>query len=1113
MFDEARRRHPMLAFFSQRPITVGVVMMAVLVLGGVALKRTPIELMPGGIENRSIRVTIPYNDTNSQASPIVVEEEVTLPVEGELYTIAGLEELNCVTTGNESQFFLSFKRGEDMDEAWAQVMDALERARPKLSDDVGKFRVRRGGWGGGAGIPLGFVSFFWDDSAEDPEIKLEDVILPELESINGIASAEFFGGQRPYILIEIDQEKVRGRNVNIGDLLQNLRQENFRSPAGKVDTSSGEIYLVADSRLKSLDEIRSLPVRDGLTLGQIADVRETYSVSRYQRVNGRWGATAMLQMSGDANAVETSERTRETMNAMESDPRLKGFKTRIGWLQGDTITTSLDSLFETMLWGALFAMVVLTIFLKNVRIAATIAISIPVSLTMAVAVLYLMDETINMLVLIGFTIVAGMLLDNAIVVAENIFRRRQLGESPSVASVMGAGEVGLAMTLATSTTVIVFAVTAFMIEDDTMRMFMNKMGLAVSLSLCFSIVVAVLVIPMVMNKLALGGDGPKRAQRWFRGRRLALQQFARRGILFRVLVLPLFLVWEIAALFVGRAKRHGSNTPVIDWFSKMYSVVERPLIRGRYLVLPLIVIGTVIAITMVYDAQTRTDQNQGKRERIFISISYESTSELQFLDGDQEKLDRMWVDYALETERILWGSKSTPKGQVEDSELRAKAIEKYGIKDLSLSFNSSRLMVRATLYPDMIEQSDQLYKNIMRDIPKRAGAKVWGSFEGGANTEVSVLLRGPDTQRLMELGDEVVLRLSTVKGLEGLRVDTETGMDELRMDFDRERAEAFGIQADMLARIVAFNLSGTALNEYQRPDARLPLRVQFAPFTDAQGRPKDPDLSDVRELQVPGSNGSGVAAKAVTRSTGLTNPGLGSISRQDRQTTLKVVGTTSSDDMFRIRGEVQRALADVSLPTSYSYSLSGRFRDLERQDSEMMTSGLAVLLLVFLLMCFLFEDFFAPLSIALVSIPGAALGGMLLMWLTDTPLDGTGFLGGMMLVGLVVNNGIVMVDLIIRLRKQGMDRVEATLQACRQRMRPVLMTTFTTAFGLIPMAIGAASASGIPYYPIGRMVLGGLLLSMVYTLAFVPLLYLILDDLSVALKAWFRGIFGAKAPA
>ncbi|MBZ0137512.1 MAG: efflux RND transporter permease subunit [Planctomycetes bacterium] len=1222
---EARQRHPILAFFARRPVTVAVLLVATAVLGMISTNLMPVELLPAGVEGKSLSVEVEYNRTGGNVSPMIVEKEVTLLVEAELSTISGITELTAVSRGTESDFYLSFDKDRDMDEAYAEVWAAVERARLRLPDTVGRIQVNRSR-GDSSSWPVAFVNFSWDDGTTDPYLKLEQKIQPHLESIEGVASVNFFGTHRKFLAVDLDPEKTRSYGINLADLLQRLRGDNFRAPAGKVTIEEGDgstlkqsrdVYLVADSRFASVEEIENLPVRPGLRLSDITrhgveggrehkGVYETVSVSTYVRVNRQDGATAMVFKTGDSNTVDVGKKLATGLDELRNNPEMSGFSIRVPWNQGDSIMESIENLLWTLLWGGVLAFFVLLLFLKSWRLSLMIALSIPLSMTMALAVMYFANETINLMVLMGFTLAAGMLLDNSIVVAENVFRRHSLGEEPYAAAVRGAGEVGLALILATSTTVIVFVTVVAMLDDEMLAHFMGKIGLPVCLSLGFSILLAIGVIPMTMYRMGMLKKEQKfPLRRWFVARRSKLTRRWRAGGAMRVVVLPGIALWEVMALFVGRNKDGLPGTPVVDRLAGWYESTIRAILPLRYLLTALVLSLTLFGVFWVYGAQSRTDRNQGNRDSVQLRMSFDDGSDimvskhalritaidpgsaaeqarlktddyilryndrpvdslddlrrleesvppgavipvqvargkrtgtLDIVSGpsgihgemmDTEPLrDAIWTTYVFDVEDILLGTEGAAEKRraaieqgMDEEEAKLlygrtpdEAREWFGIKDLSTSFSAGRANFWIYLDPERVAQSGDFYKRMIEAMPERAGVDVRGEFQGGDSSvsEVSVRINGPDTARLVQLADEVIVRLSSVEGLEGLRIDADEGLDEVTIGVDRQRAAAFGVEPSVLSQVIGFQLSGTSLRDYQKGENLLPLRVRFAPPADAGGNPRDPGLQDVSETRVATGAGASVAAKAMTTTSGMAKSSVGEIRRTNRKTSLRVVGTTSSEDLERIQQQVRNAMQGVKFPPGYEQELGGRFGDFEGQFTSLWTSLLWAAVLVFLVMCFLFESFLKPVCILIASLPGAMLGGFGLLYVTDTPIDGITMLGLLVLVGVVVNNGIVLVDLINRLRQQGVGRTEAIETGSRQRLRPIILTSLTTAFGLVPMAMGDAKFVGMPYYPMGRMVLGGILLSMVYTLVLVPLLYTILDDIGVAVKSWVAVIVGRK---
>ncbi|MCF6228383.1 MAG: efflux RND transporter permease subunit, partial [Planctomycetes bacterium] len=849
--EAARKRHPILAFFASRPVTVIVLFVAFTVLGLISLDRMPLELIPGGLEPKFLSVSIPYSEGNNRVSPSTVEREVTLPVESELSTIPGVKNLSANSSATEASFTLEFDGDRDMDEAYAEVMAALERARLRLPDNVGKIRVRRNN-SGGSGLPLAFVNFYWDADTKDPYLTLERLIQPEIENIEGVGSLQFFGAHSKYIAVDLDADKAVSYGVDLAGLLNKLRGDNFRAPAGKIDMPDGtkagrEVYLVSDSKFESLADLAQFPVRDGLVLSDITrhgedhkGVYETHGVSSHVRVNGRFGATAMIFKTGDANTVEVGNRMQATLDDLKDKPFMRGFHILVPFSQGEAIKSGIWTLLETLAWGGLLAVLVLTLFLKSWRLSLVIASAIPITMLMALGVMYFMGESINLIILMGFTLAAGMLLDNAIVVAENVYRRFAMGEHSMAAAVRGAGEISLALVLATSTTVVVFVCIVFFSENEMISFYMGKLGLPVMLSLGFSIVLALVVIPMAMLRmgiLRLQHKGKVRS--WFVGQRLRLRDYMAGGGTKVVFGIPLVLLWEFFALFIGRNSTGMPSMPIVNAVGRGYVHFIRTIAPARFWLIPLVLIVSISGIIGSFAELSQTDRNQGRRERVAFRVKFPGSSDLMVqkqalqileistgspaaksrlavgdfilrynekpLASEQALLERtretvgnsevrivfvrgsgtyedtvgggelgikvalnetesirdsIWTTYVFDVERQLLGEvgadkrreKATSNGMTEEEAFRIhgrtpeEAKREFGIRSFSSSFNAARARFWLYLEKDRVDEGNQLYANIVKAMPKRAGVDVSGQFEGGSSSssEVEIKITGPD---------------------------------------------------------------------------------------------------------------------------------------------------------------------------------------------------------------------------------------------------------------------------------------------------------------------------------------------------------------------------------
>ncbi|MCA8938846.1 MAG: efflux RND transporter permease subunit, partial [Planctomycetes bacterium] len=564
------KRHPIIGTFAKRPVSLLVLIFATMLIGflvtipipGITVERVVVALMPNGFESRDIRVEVPLSSRDTNLSPAQIEKEITLPIEGELATIPGIERLSSESDRNEASFRLTFAKHIDLDDAFAQVRDRVERAKRLIKADIGQPRMRR--WSG-ASMPISYLAVRFDEDVERPFDKLQNRIMPALESIDGVSDVQIWGDVSPYYRIALKKDKMG--LYNLGDLISHLSGDNFSKPVGQAEIGDSKAYLVVDSRFRTLDQLKNYPVSESLALKDVADVYETASSSSvvfsyaWEEDKGHFtggrGVFLPIYKNSDANTVSTCAALTRTIEELGEDPTLKGVSYFSAFNQGDEIVSQLLILLETVAIGGALAVLVLLIFLKRLRLALIIALSIPLSMTMALLVMYFMGEIVSLFTLMGFTIVAGMLLDNAIVVSENIYRRFDIDASHQAAAVAGAGEVGMALTLATSTTIIVFFALWLVGDDPTMMTMLTALGYPICFSLIFSVFVALAVIPYTMGRVFGGVKRSDRLEVRERYHR-SFRKIYRLPVLGRVASFPL-------ALFFGRPPEIQANTSIGDW--------------------------------------------------------------------------------------------------------------------------------------------------------------------------------------------------------------------------------------------------------------------------------------------------------------------------------------------------------------------------------------------------------------------------------------------------------------------------------------------------------------------------------------------------------------------
>ncbi len=1007
-------------FALSRPVTVFMTLLAVLVLGGIAWKRIPVQLMPTGYDHPYIWVWIPYQGS----TPRETERQIVQPIEDALETLPGIHEMDSRAGQNYARFRLEFDQDTDMDEAWAGLVDRMERTRSELPDDFDQYYVYRYN---PEDEPILWAAISIPEGTEDPAYMIETHVQRRLERVPGVARVEYHGANRARVYIDFNRESLDRHNVSLYQVMQSLRSDNFTMPSGEVEEDGRVVLVRSMATFESREQIAALPIGGGLRLQDVAEVVVAQPLNTsIHRVNGDNAASIDVYKESGANTIEVCRRVQQAIDELEADPVLAGFDVHRFFDQGDLILESINNLKNTALQGGVLAVIVLLFFLRRVRVTIVIALAIPLSLLMTVVIEYFAGESVNVLMMMGLMLAVGMTVDNSIVVVEAIYRRRELGEEPVSAALHGTAEVALAILAATLTTVVVFLPLILMSDDAQFSFFMGKLGLPVCWALFCSLLVALVFVPLATVKF--GGAPPARPSRivrWTTGRyeRLLALTLRNRTTAFCLLVVSL---WSMSIPMKFIKKSDEGSGGIIDF---------------------------VIAMELPASFTTaEVDEAIGKYERL--------------LEDRREE----WRIRAIRARR--WGG--SRRGFV------MAFMEKRQRGDVSKEEISEQL-------PELIEGVDN------------PGVKAWLGWRrgrGGDSNAIQLQVTGEDSERLVELADEIVRRLEDVPGIVGVEAEIdERGNDELHVLVDRERAARYGVAPSTLARTVAFGFRGMPLRpvlmEGREVDMQAGFRLDdrrdvdrledFAVFSPVKGEVSLATVADLRFAR-----------------------GFGTIHRENRKTSLRIsVTLEEDDDMGGAFGKIGQALGSLKLPRGYEWSRGRRWDRMQEQDRARKFALLMSVCFVFLLMGMLFESFWTPLAVIL-SIPFAFVGVYWGLLITGTTFELMAGIGLVILVGIVVNNAIVLVDRVQQHREAGMDRDAALLAGGRERFRPIVMTAATTIVGLLPMAIGKAGVIGIPYFPLARAVIGGLLASTVLSLLLVPLFYTYLDDFKAQLREMVR---------
>ncbi len=1030
-----------------RPVSVTMCLVALLVLGAVAYLRMPVEMMPDGLTPPFLAVSIGYRN----ASPQETEQEITLPLEETLRTVKGIKTMRSYSSRG-ARVHMEFHQYTDMVAAYNQVSDRLERLKPLLPEEV-RDEVRIHKYDQDSKSVM-YVAVSIDSAITEPFQFIETFVQYPLERVDGVGRVDIFGADRKEVMVEVDQERMRARGVRIGEIVSTLRSDNFALAGGYVREGTKKFYVRSLAQYVTLREIEDIQIQSRAGKVRLSDVAsvvfEVPEKSWIQRIDGKRGMSFGVKQESGANIVDVTDRVVAKLKAIEEDPRMAGqMSFQVMFNQGFFVKESIRNLQETGLWGGLFAALVLLFFLRTVRMTAIITLAIPLCVMIAMTALYFIGWSLNVVTMMGLMVGIGLVVDNAIVILENIYRRRGNGEVPEDAAIFGASEVGQAITMATFTTVVVFLPLMLFSGNMFMTFYMTRMGVPVGVALVGSLFVALLFIPLASVRLGKGRVRPTSKiivkAREIYARMLSWTLRHRRDAVLIALALAATTMYPMDNL--KRAGRHSGGA-----FNDL-------------------------------DVRLRLPRHFSPEETEAIVGEVE-----EFLEARREK-------YGYEILRVYY----RPGYGNLSLYMPAKSDDPWWYVAYKNTRNALGIPIAGPM--ERTEVAEDISKNMPRYVGVQHSVEGARNEGGGSDPGVSIYLVGDDTEVLVSLVDEVERRLRQIPSLVGVDTDLELADDEVRVVIDRERATRLGISVRDVARYISYGLQGVSLPRFKSDDGEVRVRL-FLERTDRQ------NLNQLRNFPFETDEGTEVALSEVAFFQ--VSRGMGRIARYDGKVKLRVRAYTTRADIRGLAEEIDKVMAGLELPRGYSWDKGESFKQLREDEASEQLGIVMAVTCVFLLMGILFESFILPFSV-LFSIPFSFLGVYWTLYLTDTPMDRMASVGVIVLIGVVVNNAIVLVDMINRLRADGMNRFDAIMEAGHNRFRPILMTTFTTVFGLLPMAVGDSNAMGTSYAPLGRTMMGGLFASTFLTLLVVPLFYTLLDDLRLAIRRLSAGVFASRS--
>jgi hydrophobic/amphiphilic exporter-1 (mainly G- bacteria), HAE1 family len=999
----------------RRPVTTVVMFVALALVGLIAARLLPLEKFPD-IEFPGIFIQVPYEGS----TPEEVERLITRPIEEALATLSGVEEMVSTSSESQAQVFLQFSWDESMGAKGIEARAKVDGIRHELPDDVRRVFIFTGSLGDQPVLQLRISS---DRNLGDSYELLDRLLKRRIERIEGVSRVELQGVDPKEIRILIDADRMSAHGVNIDQLKQLLERSNFAVSAGRI-TDNGQRFSVRPrGEFASVEDIRNLVLdSSNLRLRDVASVELRSPDREYGRhLDRRYAIGLAVSKSTGSNMVEVSDRVMQEIAEISKLPQMQGVKIFDLDNQADSVRDSLSDLLNAGLIGGLLAIVVLYLFLRHATTTLIVIAAVPFSLTITLGVMYFAGLSLNILSMMGLMLAVGMLVDNAVVITESIFRHRAMDPGEPVrATLTGVREVGLAVIAGTATTIIVFVPLMFGTKTD-ISIFMTHVAVTIIVALLASLLIAQTLVPMLAARI----PPPPQAK---------------------------------AGAWMTRLTNRYTRS--LSW------ILGHPW----WTALGILIVCAIGVMPLVLNLVKFDAFPQDSGRRLYMPYHIEGQHPLERVE---DAVDRV--------EEYLY---------VNQEELNIRAVYSYYEKGKAESVILLTEEEEATL------STREIVERIKEGMPVIAIGKPSFEFDQQGGGGFSLQISGDSTARLNDLAADISRTLAGVPGLEDVRSDAESGEREVRVTVDRIRAAQAGLTTREIADAIAIAMRGQNLREFRGERGEIEVRLAFRE-SDKQS------IEQLGGLPLYTAEGRRITLGSVADFQMGFSPD--SIRRTDRQTAVVLsANLAKGSSLDDVRPRVEGLMSQFELPPGYNWKFG---RGFERQDEtqQMMFQNILLgIACIFLVMAALFESLLFPFSIILGSIVFSIFGVFLLFAATGTTFSFMASIGIMILIGVVVNNGIVLIDHVNNLRVQGMARNAAIIEAGRDRLRPILMTVATTIVGLMPLAVSTTQVGGDgpPYFPMARAIIGGLAFSTIVSLLVVPALYVYFDSLS----AWGRKV-------
>lgn len=1016
----------------ERPVTMFMISMVIILLGGISLTRLPVDLMPD-TQMPTITVRVNY----SGVGPLEMEELVTRPIEQAVSAVAGLDRVDSTSSEGNANIRLNFAWGTDLSEAADEVRTRLDRVRGRLPEDADPPTVFKFD---STSMPIMGIGVEGDFDAVTLRELAQNDLSPRLERVAGVAAVTITGGLRRQIHVDLSREKITALNLSPDRVVQILRTENQNIPLGEINDADRTLLLRSPGQFTGLDEIKNLVVltRAGVPvyLKDIANVTDNTEDRRsFMRINGTPGIRMQVTKQSGTNTIQIAEGVKKEIEKINS--AVDGIKLQVLDDQSKFIDRAIGSVTEHAMLGGLLVVAIIFLFLRDIKSTLIICTSIPISVIGTFALLYFGGYTLNTLTFGGLALGIGMIVDAAIVVLENTYRHLEMGKDRVTAAIDGSEEVWSAILASTLTHIAVFVPMLFLTGVSSIMF--GQLAAVVSFSLAMSLLVAVTIVPVLCSFML---DAPHKAH-------------AGAGVMARL-----------------NRSIDGALDGLDEFYARMLhkALAHRPTVFATGFVL--FAVAMLLLPRIGFEFQPTTDEGEITVDaELAVGSRLENTEAV--LIGLEERIRQNVPEALMLITQVNgggggWGGGSTHRGNV----------------NVRLVPRDERTRSSEEIAMQLRRELSGLPGVIIRARPSGGQNQMMrGMGGGGGDARLSIEILGHDLEQSKRIAQDLKAMLDTTPGVADTRLQREEGRPELAVRVDRDKAALLGLTVTGVANTIRTNVAGTQAAMFRDAGNEYPIIVRL--------RQEDrEEVAEVGDVLLNTSAGQTVPAKNVMIIDRETGPV--SIERKNQERVQRVNAETETT-LSEAVAAVQARMGEINVPKDFAVGFGNEVEEQAKSFNELRLVLILAIILVYTVMASQYESLKDPFII-IFSIPLAAIGVVGMLMVTKTPFSMQAYIGVIMLAGIVVSNAILLVDYTNTLRHRDKMELRAALElAGRHRLRPILMTSLCTALGLVPMALGIGEGAELQA-PLARVVIGGLITSTVITLVFVPAMYTLFEE-------------------